>query len=174
MEKLVITGLNIEALNTANERSLKTSAIVGKIKDRSINKMIDKHIEDMKRERCLTPMIRELDIQELKKLDAVLHRGEMSSSITSITPVDLSDRAVNLYVAIVKGVFTKTVDTCCELYTSEELVSLAKTSKTFNEELLLGNGDKKKKFEAAQKALITLRTSTTTKEKQPEEKILAK
>lgn len=165
-------AVNVEKFEKANGMSL--GIIAEKVKDKSINRVIDMNIEDMKRERYLTPMIRELDIQELKKLDAVLHRGEIKQSITSISPVDLSEKAVNLYVAIVKGVFTKTVDTCCELYTSEELVDLAKTSKTFNDELLLGNGDKKKKFEAAQKALIALRTSSTTKEIQQEGKMLAK
>lgn len=169
MGRLVV---NVETFEKANGMTL--NEIAGKVKDKSINRVIDMNIEEMKRERYLTPMIRELDIQELKKLDAVLHRGEIKPSITSISSVDLSERAVNLYVAIVKGVFTKTVDTCCELYTSEELVNLAKTSKTFNDELLLGNGDKNKKFEAAQKALIALRTSSTTKEIQPEGKLLAK
>lgn len=173
MEKLVITGLNINAVSGLNSVSLTTGA-ASKLKDKSINRMIDLHIEEMKRERYLTPMIRELDIQELKKLDAVLHRGEAPTSLTAITPVDLSEKAVNLYVAIVKGAFTKTVDTCCELYTSDELVNLAKTKQTLTDELLQGNGNKQKKFDAAQKALISLRNSSTSKESISTEKLLAK
>lgn len=128
-----------------------------------INKTIDSLIEDVKCDGTLTTTIRGLDIQELKKLDAVLHRDEQIQTPSSIKASDLSNNAVNLYAAMVSKVYTMTVRSCEGLYSNAELDKLTQGYKEFAEDIFQANGDKTKKFDATRKAMSLLRNTASQK-----------
>jgi len=180
MEKIEIKGINIAALEELNlavqrgmtifEKGRETRRIaremekdkLAQLRDTTINKVIDLSIEEMKREEYLTQTIRELDFQELKKLDAVLYRGPSSSPL-DIKPLDLSEQAVNLYVSIARGTYLKTIATCASVYDSKQLDSLSSSYKEFNQNLTEAYGNKTKKFNLAANLMKTLRQSSKSK-----------
>ena len=171
MERIQMTRINYEVLeglnldlkretdNTPNKSKVITNTT---IKD-FINGTINSCIEASKCDIYLKQTIRELDIQELKKLDAVLYRDEQVQTPASIKATDLSDKAVNLYAAMVSRVYTMTVKNCEEVYSSEDLENLKEGYKVFSQEILQGNGNKAKKFDASRKAMALLRSSASKK-----------
>lgn len=174
MKKMEITGINYEVLEEL-DLALKKGADIFKnapsqsqvvtnaTKKDFINREINSWIEASKADIYLTPTIRELDIQELKKLDAVLYRDEQIQTPSSIKASDLSEKAVNLYAAMVSRVYKMTVKSCEEAYSSEDLERLSQGYKDFAQETLQANGNKSKKFDAARNAMALLRSSASGK-----------
>lgn len=140
MEIIELKEINIERL-----RELYDTRDVRKQQE------IDAAIEMVKRSEQLKETIRELDVEELKKIDALLYRGAQPATCTSIKASDLSDRGVNLYVAIVKGAHMLTLKECT--HPTEEY----RNYKKFIQELSEAGTNKDKKFEVASQAMLTLR-----------------
>ena len=130
---------------------------------KQVQNAIPSAFEEMKRDKRLSLVIHEMDMQTLKMLDAVMRRyremsfGGRTTSYSSLRPEELSERAINLYVSLVKGVYTKTIDACSSTYTMEELETVGTSLHDFNLELSQCVGNKNKKFYIAEDAMNTLK-----------------
>jgi len=177
MERIEIKGINVEVLEELN-LALKRGQDIFKnargqgnktrnvSKTEFVNKMIDSLIEGVKRDIYLQSTIRELDVQELKKIDVLLRRDEKVQTPLALQASDLSDKAVFLYSAMVSKVYSVTVSCCEEVYSSEELEGLKQGYREFTSQFFKAKGDKDKKFDAARKAMALLRGSASIKESQ--------
>ena len=138
------------------ERSIaKGQAIIRNGRISRIKKSIQESFEETKQLEELSSLIREQDFSTLKQLDALM-RGSHVNSVANVN--NLTPSAVDLYVAIVKKVYLKTLTKCQKEYTYDELYSIAKGWNTFNQDLTTTTS-KQTKLDLAEQAINVLQTT---------------
>lgn len=147
-----ILGISREDL----ERAIKKGqAIIRNGRISRIKKSIQDAFEETKRLEELSPLIREQDFSTLKQLDALM-RGSHTNTMINVD--NLNSSAVDLYVAIVKKVYLKTLTKCQNEYMISELYEVATGWNTFNQELTTASS-KKRKFDLAEQAMNILQST---------------
>lgn len=165
MEKIEIKEIkeiNVEAIKELNTTITRRKAVLTRARIKQIENAIPTTYEEMKRDERLRPTIREMDFQTLKMIDAVMrHHNDVSkhvqNSSLNIKPGQLSERAVNLYVALVRGIYEKIVSTHSSTYTMEELQTIGTSLQGFNLKLTEYTDNKDKKFYAAEETIGLLK-----------------
>ncbi len=138
------------------ERAIaKGQAIIRNGRINRIKKSIQDAFEETKRLEELSGIIREQDFSTLKQLDALM-RGSHVNSMISVD--NLSPSAIDLYVAIVKKVYMKTLSKCQNEYACDELYSIATGWNKFNQGLTT-SPSKKEKFDLAEQAMKILQST---------------
>ena len=139
---------------------VKGNNVLARARIKQVELAIPSAYEEAKTSEHLRSTIMGLDFQSLKKIDAVMRRHReiptTRKETTSIGPLDLSDKAVDLYVALVKEVYTITVRNCSSSYSLRELNQVGDNLAEFNQ-ASTSSPDKSKKFYAAEKAMNELK-----------------
>lgn len=147
-----ILGISREDL----ERSIaKGQAIIRNGRISRIKKSIQESFEETKRLEELSHLIREQDFSTLKQIDALMRGNHIN---TMINVDNFTPSAVDLYVAIVKKVYLKTLTKCQREYACDELRTIAKGWNAFNQDLTTTTS-KKTKLDLAEQAMNVLQTT---------------
>ncbi len=147
-----LLGISREDLERAIS---KGQAIIRNGRINRIKKSIQDAFEETKRLEELSGLIREQDFSTLKQLDALMRGSHVNSMISAD---NLSPRAIDLYVAIVKKVYMKTLTKCQNEYACDELYSIATGWNTFNQELTTASS-KNAKLDLAEQAMNVLQST---------------
>lgn len=121
-----------------------------------VERSIFEAYEEEKMNEGLRSTIRELDFSTLKQIDAVMRRDRIHTTTSTIRPNGLSNLAISLYVALVKGVYSRTLEKCSSEYSLYDLSEIGQSKKEFEQALTSCSYDKDKKFYAAEKAMDAL------------------
>lgn len=139
---------------------VKGNNVLARARIKQIESAIQNAYEEAKTNKHLKSTIRELDFQSLKKIDAVMRRHRdipaTGNETTSIGPLDLSEKAVDLYVTLVKDVYSITVRNCSSSYSLRELNQVGENLTELNQSLTSAS-DRSKKFYAAETAMNKLK-----------------
>ena len=144
-------------LSTEDLERAKTNGqgIMRKVRINRLKNSIQESFEETKRLEELSSIIREQDFSTLKQLDALMRGSHINSMISAD---NLSISAVDLYVAIVKKVYSKTFMKCYQEYQFDELNSITDGWTKFREKLTC-SPSKKEKLDLAEQAMYILQTT---------------